>query len=145
MATARQTAIDGIRPHPDSTLLTPLVQTLTLKISLHLFFGIDATTRTNDSNIRFIAAEINRIWLASKQQQQTQPWHQNPALHAALRAAIPDRDPLAPRANPMNLILPSYETMWRVVLRCLIEVRFRPHAAAAPRCLPRRRVAARLQ
>ncbi|OMP85164.1 hypothetical protein BK809_0000263 [Diplodia seriata] len=131
--TARQIAIDGVRCHPGSISLSPLVQTLTLKISLHLFFGVDATTRTNDSNICFIAAEINRIWLASKQQQQTQPWHTNPALHAALRAAIPDRDPLAPRANPMNLILPSYETMWRVVLRCLVEVRFRPHAAAAPR------------
>ncbi|KKY14022.1 hypothetical protein UCDDS831_g08497 [Diplodia seriata] len=66
--TARQIAIDGIRRHRGTILLSPLVQTLTLKISLHLFFGIDATTRTNDSNIRFIAAEINRIWLASKQQ-----------------------------------------------------------------------------
>ncbi len=29
------------------------------------------------------------------------------------------------RTNPLNYILPAYETLWRVVLRCFIEVSFR--------------------
>jgi hypothetical protein len=34
-------------------------------------------------------------------------------------------DPLVPRQNPMNWLLPAYETMWRVVMRCLLEVKYR--------------------
>ncbi|KAI1554581.1 hypothetical protein PtrEW4_012263, partial [Pyrenophora tritici-repentis] len=34
-------------------------------------------------------------------------------------------DPLDPSQNPMNLLLPAYETMWRVVLRCFLEVQHR--------------------
>ena len=32
------------------------------------------------------------------------------------------------RTNPLNLILPAYETLWRVVLRCFVEVAFRGEA-----------------
>lgn len=34
-------------------------------------------------------------------------------------------EPTIPRRNPMNLLLPAYETMWRVVLRCFLEIRYR--------------------
>jgi hypothetical protein len=32
-------------------------------------------------------------------------------------------DPEIPSRNPMNLILPAYETMWRAVMRCFLEIR----------------------
>ncbi|OJD32593.1 cytochrome p450 [Diplodia corticola] len=124
--TARQIATTGISSRSRSFALAPLVQTLTLKISLQLFFGLDASTLNNDT-MSFIASSINTIWLASKQHSQhpaaITPWHHHHALIAALRALIPSRDPLSPRQNPMTLILPAYETTWRVVLRCLLEVR----------------------
>ncbi|KAF2826689.1 hypothetical protein CC86DRAFT_405951 [Ophiobolus disseminans] len=34
-------------------------------------------------------------------------------------------DPSDPPHNPMNLILPAYETMWRVVMRCFLEIQYR--------------------
>jgi hypothetical protein len=34
-------------------------------------------------------------------------------------------DPLTPRLNPMSWILPAYETMWRVVMRCVLEIKYR--------------------
>jgi hypothetical protein len=34
----------------------------------------------------------------------------------------PSIDPKTPELNPMNLLLPAYETMWRVVMRCFLEV-----------------------
>jgi hypothetical protein len=37
----------------------------------------------------------------------------------------PTVDPKVPEKNPMNLLLPAYETMWRVVMRCFLEVRHR--------------------
>ncbi|KAF2281240.1 uncharacterized protein EI97DRAFT_472570 [Westerdykella ornata] len=33
--------------------------------------------------------------------------------------------PLDPTRNPMNWLLPAYETMWRVVMRCVLEVGYR--------------------
>jgi hypothetical protein len=37
----------------------------------------------------------------------------------------PAVDPKVPEQNPTNLLLPAYETMWRVVMRCFLEVRHR--------------------
>ncbi|KAH7067875.1 hypothetical protein FB567DRAFT_615443 [Paraphoma chrysanthemicola] len=34
-------------------------------------------------------------------------------------------DPSVPKSYPMNLILPAYETVWRVVLRSFLEIRYR--------------------
>jgi hypothetical protein len=34
-------------------------------------------------------------------------------------------EPTIPSRNPMNLLLPAYETMWRVVLRCFLEIHHR--------------------
>ena len=34
-------------------------------------------------------------------------------------------DPLIPKLNPMDLLLPEYETLWRVVLRYVLEVQHR--------------------
>ena len=39
---------------------------------------------------------------------------------------FPDWDKSS-KENPLNLILPGYETLWRVVLRCFIEVTARSH------------------
>ncbi|GME53265.1 cytochrome p450 [Neofusicoccum parvum] len=94
-----------------------------------LFFGLDAST-LDDKKVSYIASEINRIWVSSKKSGGIEGWQQQDGLIQALRAVVPGCDPLRPKDNPMNLILPSYETMWRVVFRCLIEVHFRNHPSA---------------
>lgn len=38
-------------------------------------------------------------------------------------ATVPE--PTISALNPMNLIRPAYETMWRVVMRCFLEIRYR--------------------
>ncbi|KAI9781100.1 MAG: hypothetical protein M1816_002571 [Peltula sp. TS41687] len=48
-------------------------------------------------------------------------------LPHALHGILPNIEATS-RANPLNLILPAYETLWRVVLRCFIEVVFRNEA-----------------
>lgn len=52
-------------------------------------------------------------------------WMRNKLGKPKETIAVPSRDPRVPRQNPMNLILPAYETMWRVVMRCFIEIRYR--------------------
>lgn len=130
---ARSIAAGGIPlTSPCSIALTPLVQQLTLKISLSLLFGLPASS-LSDSDVCTAASEINRIWLASKQPGGGSiRWHEQHRLIAAMQALVPaaatDCDPLTPRRNPLNLILPAYETTWRVVLRCVLEVCFRTNA-----------------
>jgi hypothetical protein len=52
-----------------------------------------------------------------------------PAAAETAAAKIPTLeetpDPSVPKRNPMNLILPAYETMWRVVMRTFMEIRYR--------------------
>jgi hypothetical protein len=40
---------------------------------------------------------------------------------------IPRFDPIPPRDNPLNVLLPAYMGLFRVVLRCFLEVRFKRH------------------
>ncbi|KAK3711838.1 hypothetical protein LTR37_009356 [Vermiconidia calcicola] len=42
---------------------------------------------------------------------------------------FPDLDIDNRKDNPMNLILPGYETLWRVVLRCYLELTSRQHGS----------------
>ncbi|KAL9112200.1 MAG: hypothetical protein Q9227_003577 [Pyrenula ochraceoflavens] len=55
-------------------------------------------------------------------------------LETELRHVIKDMDNMkhvSPRINPLNLILPSYEAIWGVVLRLAIEVLYRSHPQSA--------------
>ncbi|KAI9789615.1 MAG: hypothetical protein M1816_005924 [Peltula sp. TS41687] len=108
-------------------LLVPFVQTVTLKVALHLLFSLDIEGLP-DSAIQVIAEKINALWIDSKQQtiSNTRRSDQN-ALREALKMVIPHSE--HPRDNPLNLILPAYETLWRVVLRCFVEVTFRSGSA----------------
>ncbi len=59
----------------------------------------------------------------------TSIWMQEKQMHASLRQLIPKLDPTDPRENPMNYILPAYETMWQVVYRGILEIYFRERAS----------------
>jgi hypothetical protein len=142
-----------LRHHPGEVNLAELIQFVTLKISLEYLFE-DAKSamarRSTDhvlTDITYIARRINQLWLDSKETKGVMPqWENETELHTALRAVttfsgslhIPggfsenptnfgedDVDPLEPPRNPMNLLLPAYETMWRVVIRCVLEVQYR--------------------
>lgn len=104
--------------------LVILVQSFVLKMILNVLFRCDVAT-LDDTSILLVASEINTIWINSKKPCRILPWEKQERLHEALRLLIPSRDPLDPQTNAMNIILPAFETMWRVVLRCFIEVRFR--------------------
>jgi hypothetical protein len=104
--------------------LVCLVQSFVLKMTINVLFQSDLSMLDNQT-ISFVAVEINRLWVNSKVPRQTVYWTRQHKLHKALRQLVPGCDPLDPQTNPMNLIIPAFETMWRVVLRCFIEVRYR--------------------
>ncbi|KAI0570252.1 hypothetical protein TUN199_10747 [Pyrenophora tritici-repentis] len=127
--------------------LAELTQYATLKLSLcYLFDGAHEALKSNThfEDVIYIGKRINELWIKSKQKdlaEEEHPlWKDETKLHDALRrvtfsalrvgiGGYPDDtttvDPLDPSQNPMNLLLPAYETMWRVVLRCFLEVQHR--------------------
>ncbi|KAF2465148.1 uncharacterized protein BDR25DRAFT_328768 [Lindgomyces ingoldianus] len=115
-----------------------LSQYTTLKLSIgYLFPGTENTLNKVGSfqNIQIIGKRINELWIASKKDD-SNTWENELLIHEALKAVITPsvasddtssstRDPLDRKGNPMNFLLPAYETMWRVVMRCLLEIRYR--------------------
>ncbi|KAF1962595.1 hypothetical protein CC80DRAFT_370653, partial [Byssothecium circinans] len=151
----RQSAIDSCNEFLSCSShqmnLAELVQFVTLKVSLTYLFN-DATEAMKRKDcfehIKYIGRRINELWIESKNQvSQRSRWLDEKKLHEALRAVTtvtritepvfaipgsfieetttPDLDPLVPKQNPMNLLLPAYETMWRAVMRCVLEVVYR--------------------
>ncbi|KAF2442388.1 hypothetical protein P171DRAFT_497202 [Karstenula rhodostoma CBS 690.94] len=127
--------------------LAQMVQFVTLKVSLRYLFPEHALKRGDSfEDIVMIGRRINELWVASKEDEGQLPrWEDEGALNEALRrvttpapgvcrgwTGAPDHgiaqeppEPTIPHRNPMNLILPAYETMWRVVMRCVLEMRYR--------------------
>ncbi|KAF2493832.1 hypothetical protein BU16DRAFT_619053 [Lophium mytilinum] len=106
-----------------SILLVPLVQSLTLRITLGVLFDLDPV-QIPIGVAEELASDINDIWLASKCGS-IPIWRTQTRTHMLLRTLISSRNPLDAAENPMNFILPAYETLWRVVLRCFIEIAYR--------------------
>lgn len=129
--------------------LVPLVQSVVFQVVMRNFFP-DASKRENDVAIANITRLINQIWVDSKRRRKDP---QNPDLGSGILAELgeffklnrfldSDTRSLAalkrnlarvlptwvgkkPRESPLNIILPTYETLWRVVFHCTVEVLFR--------------------
>ena len=80
----------------------------------------------DDQPILEIAQSINFLWTESKSTKYPTNAGQE-CLRKALGFILPGVDSNAGQ-NPLNLILPAYESMWRVALFCFIEVIFRQGA-----------------
>jgi len=107
-------------------LLVPFVQRMVLKFSMHVLFSVPVD-KLDDDDVATIAEKINSLWMSSKSAKPTKSMRSDQKeLRAALQKIFPRAGKTA-RENPLNLILPAYETMWRVVLRCFLEVACRPH------------------
>ncbi|KAK5689624.1 hypothetical protein LTR97_012797 [Elasticomyces elasticus] len=114
---------------------------ITLKSMMDPLFGFDTTRQDVDSDIQTLASEINAQWLRSKEgfdaNNNVMPeWEfkNQEKLRDALKAVFPEKDVDVGSDNPLNYLLPGYETMWRVVLRCFIELTARDHDNASKWC-----------
>lgn len=114
----------------DRTFLpVPRVRYVTLKLALPVLCCLGAEEH-QDSCIRQMASEINKELIRSKG-----PSHDmmsasgNTRLRELLAQLFPQwKDQgFNPDTNPLNFVLLGYKTLWRVVLRCLVEVAFRGH------------------
>jgi len=92
-------------------LLVPLVQMVVLKTSIHTLFELDID-KLEDDVVMLIAEKINQLWMKSKSPDLTNSsvYKDQYALKQALQKIFPNTEDTA-RSNPLNLILPAYETL----------------------------------
>ncbi|KAF2034801.1 hypothetical protein EK21DRAFT_56265 [Setomelanomma holmii] len=128
----------------DTISLAELTRFITLELPLSYLFN-DAGKATRSTNrfedIIYIGHRINQLWIDSKKVDIARPqWEVQTELHNALRRvislemSIPGAFLEIPDPNPLNLLLPAYETMWRVVMRGLLEIRYRNAADTSSWC-----------
>lgn len=105
--------------------LDSLVRSMSLKITLHTLFQLDPMDM-DDKSIEEITSSINNLWVESKTSvESSAPTEKK--LRQALARFFPNAE-FSGKGNPLNFILPAYETLWRVVLSGFIEVVFREGA-----------------
>ncbi|CAG8207860.1 unnamed protein product [Penicillium nalgiovense] len=111
--------------HRNRVNVASLAQLLSLKVVLWLMFHKKTQDHTCDENLLGLAQSINRIWISSKlktTENDIPRFEDDIQLQTSLVNIFGTHN--HPEDNPLNLILPSFETMWRVVLRSFLEIRF---------------------
>ncbi|KAM0805620.1 hypothetical protein BDR22DRAFT_884600 [Usnea florida] len=105
--------------------LDSLVRSVCLDVILHVLYKKNDLPwlEMDDESISTIAEKINSLWIESKGRKAPAKSDKRD-LQNALAKVIPKWDGKDRRENPLNLILPAYETLWRVVLSGFLQVTF---------------------
>jgi hypothetical protein len=121
---ARQTIQRWLEHRPPKIRfnLTSLVRIVSLRVMIGVFFDIGKDVK--ECELLGLAECINRTWIDSKDETTLVAFENNHELRHYLSAVFPGQS-ISEQQNPLNWILPGFETLWRVVLRALIETRFK--------------------
>ena len=95
-------------PHPKAIPFATFVQVVTMRIVVCSFLGGDIPQDT-DEDVIFVVRAINELWASSKKR----PMHTQAEVLDRLNGHLLQWLPTYER--PLDFIIPSYETMWRVV------------------------------
>jgi hypothetical protein len=103
--------------------LTPTVQALVLRASFWNLFQMGEDAHLENKHLADLGEIINSTWMRMKEERVLE-FKDNIVLQARLSAVFAnhktDINILEPASNPLKLILPSFETVWRIVLRLFI-------------------------
>ncbi|PQE29416.1 Cytochrome P450 protein [Rutstroemia sp. NJR-2017a WRK4] len=128
----RRCALDetlSTRLRRNSVPLLPIVQIFCFRFVLPKFFAssyVDSSSILLTSPVLRITQLINSLWVASKCS-----CSPNLLIIDLMKNELQRELGLLfsysedENDNPLNILLPTYETLWRVVLRCFLEVSFR--------------------
>ncbi|KAF7872593.1 hypothetical protein EAF04_003512 [Stromatinia cepivora] len=113
-------------PPTERMHLNSLIQVVCFRFVLLKFFPSTTLVPCSNSPILCITRLINSLWISSKCSCPSS--NSQVLMQYSLHHEINSLFPLLEKGNgenPLNIILPAYETLWRVVLRCFLEVSFR--------------------
>ncbi|MCJ1310302.1 hypothetical protein MMC25_003964 [Agyrium rufum] len=108
--------------------LVPFIQSFVLNISIAVLYGWEVTNGKS-KEIGILGNMINELWISSKTRPQEDLFtddqkDEQERLCTAMHDIFPDWQ-ANETENPLNLIIPTYETLWRIVLRIFLEVTLR--------------------
>ncbi|KAI0137701.1 cytochrome P450 [Hypoxylon sp. NC0597] len=104
--------------------LVTIVRPLVFIAMLHPFFSVEPTQISLD-DVGEATDMINLLWMESKKTSRTGLHEYQQRLQAALQRILPHCFPCRQEKHPLNIIIPAYETMWRVVLLTYVSAGFR--------------------
>ncbi|PWY78916.1 cytochrome P450 [Aspergillus eucalypticola CBS 122712] len=103
--------------------LASITQTLTLRLVLVGIFKLEPRIPPSaDLFFADFARCINESWILAKGPD-ILSFEDNEELWDCVTAFFPSSDQFQRDENPLNVILPGYETSWRVALRMFLEIR----------------------
>ncbi|KAI1105592.1 cytochrome P450 [Jackrogersella minutella] len=108
----------------DSITLASITRCFVFIAMLHTFFGLDPE-EVDYVDATAATEAINNLWEESKKTQRADLREDQERLQAALRRMLPMCFPCKSEEHPLNIIMPSYETMWRVVLLTYVSAGLR--------------------
>jgi hypothetical protein len=131
---AKTNAISALSASANEVNLFDAIHLTVMKTMLRVLFGKSFEGTSKDHLVLKLARGVNEQWIESKKrvaQGETPEWdfERQGSLKAVAEEIFPewDGDDIE---NPFNRILPGYETMWRVVLRSVLEIASTRHPAA---------------
>ncbi|KAK0455198.1 cytochrome P450 [Desarmillaria tabescens] len=97
-----------------------LVQAVTLRVILVGLLGTEDAEDASfpPSSVETVSSLITKLWALSKHPEPIDPTFL-PLLNQHLRALVPDTDAYP---NPLDFVIPAWETMWRVVATTFAHV-----------------------
>lgn len=115
------------REGPSRTPLARIVRIVTWMTILNVLFDVDPADLAIEDVVT-ATDTINMLWMQSKEGSGGYNALSDAQEHlrAALCRMLPEyADAGEPHESPLNLIMPAYETMWRVVLLTYVSAAFR--------------------
>ncbi|PYH93390.1 hypothetical protein BO71DRAFT_484663 [Aspergillus ellipticus CBS 707.79] len=103
--------------------ISKLVQSLSLRLVFLALLDMDLDTDVwYEIDLLDLAEEINRLWMIAKDHEIPLAG-QSAGVREILLSLFPYCDSWSAKENPLNLVLPGFETTWRVALRMILEIR----------------------
>ncbi|KAI0895322.1 hypothetical protein F4806DRAFT_502801 [Annulohypoxylon nitens] len=107
----------------DTLPLAMAVRFVVFSTMAYQFFEVVLSDTDFDDVVEATSA-INNLWQQSKKRGRRELREQE-RLQASLRRLLPNCFPCNSEKHPLNIIIPAYETMWRVILLTFVSAGFR--------------------
>ncbi|KAI0444408.1 cytochrome P450 [Xylaria telfairii] len=101
--------------------LAPMLRLVSFSLVLRVLFDVEHSAIDPDE-ARKATDAINRLWIQSKNRQHIPSPYDKRLLKNALERLLPDAFVRDECTSPLNLIMPAYETLWRVVLLTFVAI-----------------------
>lgn len=95
--------------------LATLMRITCFGVMIHLFFGVEAS-KMDQALVEIATEAIHKLWISSKDEDATPSADDKKRLEAALAKLIDADVTDLGDGGALNLIIPAYETLWRVVM-----------------------------